>query len=154
MFIYSSPLIISNISLQEKRKQMEDALALKIQQGAIMGIKKSSLFLPCSWIYPYLLCPIFPMSDLEQRLPQMLCWNINKVNSQCQGWNSPHHIWDQEMPRAVAREEFALIMATGFWVWRGVTSFKNCDVMELDCHVCISPICYQKPSDRHNGNPF
>lgn len=85
-----------------------------------MDVKKSSLFLPCSWIYPYLQWPIFPMPDLEPRLPQMLCWNTYKVNSKCWDWNSSHHIWDQ----VAAREEFALIVATGLWIWRGVTSFK------------------------------
>lgn len=84
----------------------------------------------------------------------MLCWNINKVNSKCRGWNSPHHIWDQEMPRVAAQEELALIVATGLWIWRSATSFKSCNVMEVDCDVCLSPVRYQKPRGCHNGNKF
>lgn len=166
MLRYCFPLIISRyISIGKKKT---DALALQHR----VGIKKSPLFLPCSWMYPYLLCPLFPMPDLEQRLPQMLWWNINKVNSKCMGWKSLHHIWDQEMLRVVlmrslpwlcpqsfgSEEMWPALKAVTLWKWivlfvsfqsafrnRNFQKFQDASTMEINFrHHFLSRTCRQK----------
>lgn len=162
------------LGLQQNKAMLRYCFPLIISSYNSIGKKKTGGWWACTWSTTWsyhghqeifiifamqLNLLIFPIPHIPN------AWIRTEVTTNAMlkhKWNE-HQMRELEKPpthlgsgntKGSTEEEFTLIVSTDLWVWRGLTSFKSCDIMEVGCDVCMSPVCFQKPRCCHNEINF